>query len=154
MNDQKFDSEIALLCSINLTVGILVIIINTIPFSVLLVMKKFNSEISLVFASVTIQMIDGVQFLIRGVRCHTINKWSYVPLVFVGECLMTNFEIHLPLDKFYGQFYVLHGQPKLNHSRVENGQQREIHVTHELPSIKPQQPHLDSIRLAPSVKAP
>ncbi|KRZ36107.1 N-acyl-phosphatidylethanolamine-hydrolyzing phospholipase D [Trichinella pseudospiralis] len=95
MNDQKFDSEIALLCSINLTVGILVIIINTIPFSVLLVMKKFNSEISLVFASVTIQMIDGVQFLIRGVRCHTINKWSYVPLVFVGECLMTNFEIHL-----------------------------------------------------------
>ncbi|KRZ69728.1 hypothetical protein T10_5112 [Trichinella papuae] len=40
-------------------------------------------------------MIDGIQFLIRGVRCNTINKWSYVPLVFVGECLMTNFEIHL-----------------------------------------------------------
>ncbi|KRZ67640.1 N-acyl-phosphatidylethanolamine-hydrolyzing phospholipase D, partial [Trichinella papuae] len=49
MNDQKSDTEIALLCSINLTVGILVIIINTIPFSILLVMKKFNSEISLVF---------------------------------------------------------------------------------------------------------
>ncbi|KRX72374.1 N-acyl-phosphatidylethanolamine-hydrolyzing phospholipase D, partial [Trichinella sp. T6] len=95
MNDKKSDTEIALLCSVNFTIGILVVVINTIPFSILLVMKKFNSEISLVF--VTIQMIDGVQFMIRGVRCNTISKWSYVPLVFIGECLMTNFEIYLRL---------------------------------------------------------
>ncbi|KRZ09486.1 hypothetical protein T11_18599 [Trichinella zimbabwensis] len=49
--------------------------------------------------------------------------------------------------------FVLHGQPKLNYSRLEDGQQGEVHVTHELPSIKPQQPNLDSMRSAPSIKA-
>ncbi|XP_003373144.1 conserved hypothetical protein [Trichinella spiralis] len=72
MNDKKSDTEIASLCSVNFTIGILVVVINTIPFSMLLVMKKFNSEISLVFGSLDVSFLSNYT---NDRRCAVFDSW-------------------------------------------------------------------------------
>ncbi|KAL1285506.1 T-cell surface glycoprotein CD4 [Trichinella pseudospiralis] len=81
--------------TMKLAIGIFSVLSNGIVFCFLLAKRHFHSEACLLIALLIVQMLDGLNFLLSGLRYSNMRKWIYMPTVKAWECLLINPDIPL-----------------------------------------------------------